>query len=374
MTSALHDQTLSLGALVREQTWILEDRLRKLVPTPTQHAARQIVLTGSGDSAIAASAGEQAMRELVGVPAIALPSLPAARYLLPLYDREYPATPFLFAISNSGEVARVVEAARTCRAGGGFVVALTSASESRLAGAADRVLDIAAPPFPASPGMRSYVQAVLAVDLFAIRLAEVRGRITMDQAQALRGELAGLGDILDEVAGSADDALRDLATEWAGLPAIEALGSGPSAASAAFLSAKVLEATGARSAAVDVEEFVHLQYFERDARATGTVLFAPTGSALATRADEVQRYLATLERPTLVVGESALHPSVRIPPVREIFVPLVHATIAGLLAAHLAEVTGEEPGRGSRGQWADSSGGATTRESAIETPARSRVA
>lgn len=365
MPSPLHDQTSSLGELVREQTWLLEDRMRKLIPTPVQHAARQIVLTGSGDSAIAALAGEQAMRELVGVPALALPSLPAARYLFPLFDRERPVNPLVFAISNSGEVARLVEAAQNARAGGGVVVALTGDGSSRLARASDYVLDTAVPAFPPSPGMRTYVQAVLAVQLFAIRLAEVRARITMDEAQALRHELASLGDILDRVVADTDDRLAAVASEWADLPAIEVLGSGPSAASAAFTSAKVLEASGKRSAAIDVEEFVHLQYFERDAARTGTILFAPAGSPVLSRSREVEQYLSTLARPTLVIGKGHTQPTIPLPSVREIFAPILHAAVAGLFASHLAEATGEEDGRGSVGQWADSHAGGTTRNSEI---------
>lgn len=365
-TNALHDQVTSLPDLIREETWRLEDELRKIVPTRVQHGIRQIVLTGSGDSAIAGQAAEQTFRRLVGVPTSAETSLTVARYLLDAYDNEYPHTPMLLATSNSGEVARVVEAARRARQVGGYVVGLTGNKDSRLGQVSQSIVNIAPPAFPDSPGMRSYVMAVLGLNLFAIRFAEVRGRITMDNAQELRGELAATGDAVAEVIAAADGPLRELAAEWAGLQGVELLGAGPSFASAAFGSAKVLEASGKQSAHIDLEEFVHLNYFERAAEQIGTVVVCPAGSASRSRADEVAPLLTNLKRPWLAIGEVAGAPvSVPTPGVREEFAPVVHAAVTGLLAAHLMDATGEEPGRGAVGQWADCVGGATTKESAL---------
>jgi len=364
--NALHNQVTSLPDLIRAETWRLEDELRKVVPTRVQHGIRHIVLTGSGDSAIAGLAAEQTFRKFVGVPTLAASSLSTSRYILDAYDNQYPHTPMVLATSNSGEVARVVEAAQRAKKVGGYVVGLTGNNGSRLARTSDVTVNVSAPAFPPAPGMRSYVMAVLALNLFAVRFAEVRGRITMDQAQALRGELAGLGDVVEQVVADADGVLRDLASAWAGLQGVELLGAGPSLASAAFGSAKILEATGKQSAQIDLEEFVHLNYFERAAEQIGTVVLSPAGSAAASRAAEVAPLLTNLRRPWLAVGDvPGARTSVPAPQVREEFAPVVQAAVVGLLAAHLMDATGEEPGRGAVGQWADCVDGATTRESAL---------
>lgn len=364
--NSLHNQVTSLPELVRTETWRLEDELRKVIPTRVQHSIRHIILTGSGDSAIAGTAAEHTFRKLVGVPALATTSLQASRYDLDAYDNEYPHTPLLIATSNSGEVARVVEAAHRAKSVGGYVVGLTGDKESRLGQISEVTVNVSAPSYPSSPGMRSYVMAVLALNLFAIRFAEVRGRITMDEAQALRGELASLGDAIEEVIASSDTALHDLAGTWSGVQGVEFLGAGPSFASAAFGSAKILEATGKQAAHIDLEEFVHLNYFERAAEQIGTVVFSPHNSAASSRAAEIAPLLTNLRRPWLAVGDIPGAPStVAIPEVREEFAPVVQAAVAGLLAAHLMDATGEEAGRGAIGQWSDCVGGATTRESAL---------
>lgn len=366
MPNALDMQVRSLPELIAAETWRLEDRLRTSVPTPVQLAIRHLVLTGCGDSGIAGQATEQTFRSLTGIPTVAVDAMTAARFLLPVYDHQYPRTPVVLAISSSGEVARVVEAARQARAVGGYVVGLTANPSSRLAEASDTCLNIGAPTFPTAPGMRSYVMAVLALSLYAVRFAEVRGRITMDQALALRSEIAALADVVHEVIEAVDGPLRQLAADWADLPCIEFLGSGPARASAAFGAAKILESTGQYACGVDVEEFVHANYFARAARRTGTVLLAPPGSPAAGRAEEVGRYLDTLQRPWVAIGKIDSAPlQITLPHIREELGTIVHAAVLGLLAAHLMATTGETPGRGSVGPWADSAGGATARNSDI---------
>lgn len=364
--NALYSQVISLPELVREQTWRLEDELRKAVPTRVQHGIRQIILTGSGDSAIAGIAAEHLFRTLVGVPTIALPSMELSRYALDSYSGQYPYTPFVLATSNSGEVARVAEAAERTRRAGGYVVGLTGNSDSRLGKASDCTVNIAPPPFPSSPGMRTYVMSVLALDLFAIRIAEVRGRITMDQAQAMRGELAEVSAAIQVAIEHADAPLRDFAQTVKEAQGVEFLASGPTRASAAFGVAKVLEAVGKQASSIDIEEFVHLNYFERNASSIATLLLVPQDSPAHSRAEEVAPLLTILGRPWVSLGSRLDHPgNIVLPRVRETFAPLVDAAVVGLFAAHLQDATGETAGRGAIGPWADCSDGKTTRNSKI---------
>lgn len=364
--NALHNQVTSLPELIRTETWRVEDEMRKLVPTPIQHAVRHILLTGCGDSAIAGQAAEQTFRRFVGVPTQAGDAMTISRYVLDLYDGQYPHTPMLLATSNSGSVSRVVEAAQKANKVGGYVVGLTGNAQSPLGEASKVTVNVAAPEFESAPGMRSYIMAVLTLNLFAIRFAEVRGKITMDQAQAMRGEIANLGDVVEQLIASADAPLKELTQSFKDVQGVEFLGSGPSRATAAFASAKILEAVGKQSSNIDIEEFVHLNYFEREARNIATVVIAPTNSASVSRANEIAPLLNNLGRPWVSFGSVAGAPAViEVPEVREEFTPIVYAALGGLLAAHLMDATGEEPGRGATGQWADCQNGQTTQHSEI---------
>lgn len=367
-TNSLRDQVLTLDAMIPEQTWRLEDELRKSISVPVQHAARQIILTGCGDSGIAAKATEHTFRSLTGLPSVAVDAMTASRYLLPLYGRHYPHTPLVFAISSSGQVSRTVEAGQRTKSVGGYLVALTSDAASPLGALADTCLDTSAPGPAEGPGVRSYVMASLALNLYAIRLAEVRGRITMDEAQALRGELAGLGAKVAQLVETNEQTISEVAKQWSSLHNFEFLGSGPARASAAFGSAKVLEATGQHSSDIDIEEWVHLNYFVEDTRGTATVLIAGDGDASTSRAFEVAALLTKLGRPWISLGAAPGSPHSLVMPngVRETFAPVIQAAALALLTGSLMERTDQQAGRAGQGQWADSADASTTTQSLIE--------
>jgi len=364
----MRDQVLSLPALIREQVWEVEARTRKNLTTPEVFALRQIILTGSGDSHFAAMAAEAAFNELSGIPTFALRSIDASRYRARYYDHQYPNYPLVVAISNSGEVARVVEATQRFNQVGGLTLALTGNAESRLAQAARKFILIPNPPFNSAPGVRSYVMSLLALYMLAIRFAELKGRMTMDQAHERRKELEASADAIARTIEQLDSAICNLAEEWAALNNFEVLGSGPATGSAAYGAAKLLEAAGSHALHQDVEEWVHLQYFVAQAQQTGTLLLAPSDSPALSRAIEVSRFMDTLQRPYRVLTDGqAFKNALQLPGgVREIFAPLLYAAPLALFAGYLADAQGQAYGRGSAGQWADSQNGAGVKNSAIE--------
>ncbi|GAA3669301.1 hypothetical protein GCM10022224_036840 [Nonomuraea antimicrobica] len=367
--TALRAQVESLGALIRDTTWEVEDHARRTISTPDHHALQLVLLTGCGDSFFAARAAQFAWQELTGLPCFADDALTAARYRIGDLAGGRRFRPLVVAVSNSGEVARVVEAARTAQALGNFVVAVTAAADSRLAAAADKVLPVAAPPFAAAPGVRSYAMSLLGLFHLAIRSGEVRGRYTMDEAGALRRELAALADAVDQTVAEAAPVVARLAADWGDRAQLQYLGSGPSRASAGYGAAKVLEATGISARDQDVEEFAHLEYFTADT-SIPVVLTTPGDGAARSRAEEVAALLEKLGRPTVTVSDQPLT-GVHLPyaaGVRELWQPLLHIVPLALLAEELMRLRGEEPGRGGRDGWADSADGSTTRSSRITVP------
>jgi glucosamine--fructose-6-phosphate aminotransferase (isomerizing) len=366
---ALRQQVLSLPQLIRDTTWEVENEARHALGTPDLLNLRLAVLTGSGDSYLAARAAQFAWQALGGVPTFADDAMTASRY------RVYPITggqrlrPLVVAVSNSGEVARVVEAARGARDAGAAVLAVSAGAGNRLAHAADAVLPVPAPAFPPAPGVRSYVMSLLGLFHLAIRLGEVRGRYTMDEAGDLRRQLEATADKIESTLDHAAQAASRIAQDWAAHGIVEFLGSGPGRASAGYGAAKVLEAAGVRGYDQDVEEFVHLQYFAADTTVPA-VLVAPTNSAAQSRVIEVAALLRTLGRPAATLSDEPLlgHYLPHAPGVAEIWQPLLHVAPLALFADELMRMHGEEPGRGGRDRWADSVNGSTTRDSAISGP------
>ena len=216
----MRDQVYSVPQLIRDQIWALENDTRKLLTTPEIFGVRQIVLTGCGDSYISGMATEQAFNQLSQIPTQAISAMQASRYTATYPRAKYPNNPLVIAVSNSGEVARVVEATKNYCEQGALTVAITSNSTGRLAKQSDRIVQTNIPPFPPSPGVRTYVISLLTLYLIAIRLGEVRGVYSMDEAMALRQELALLANEIESIIEATDATMKQLAQEWRALSVI----------------------------------------------------------------------------------------------------------------------------------------------------------
>lgn len=362
----------SLPDLVATEARRIDDRMRLLLTTPQIYGIRQVILLGSGDSFFASEAVAPAIRAWTGLPVTAMLAMEAARYL----DAGVPAHAararglLAVSISSSGEAARVVEATHRLRRLGAATLAITANPESRLALAAEHVLSIAIPASTPAPGTRSYAAALLAGWSLGIRLAEVRMTLTMDQANALRAELAGAGPALALACRASREPAAALAEAWHRYRAADVLGSGPALASAGYGAAKLIEAAGIHAAAQDAEEFHHLNYFVSAPAETPAILFAPSRGRAASRTDELAETLAALGRPTFIVTDSAdaAGPGTRLvlPALSEWFAPLIHTVPAALLAAHWAARLGVTHYRGHTGAWHRSSGAALVRNSPLD--------
>lgn len=369
-SNPMRDQVLSLPALIREQVPVLETRTRKILSTPEMFGVRQIVLAGCGDSYIAGKAAETAFIELARIPTEALNAMQAARYHAGLMGSSYPHNPLVLAVSVSGEVARVVEATKNYTQAGALTVAVTGSLDSRLAQQAQRLIEVSLPPFRSAPGVRSFITNLIALYLLAIRLGEVRGNYTMDEASALRKELRDAADLIEGAITSLDTPLENLSLRWKELELFEVLGSGPDRGTAAYGVAKLIEAAGVYALHEDIEEWVHLHYFVRAATHTGTIVICPENAASYSRVAEIEPLLRNLGRPYVILtGEawqSRFSETLTVSgTIRPIFAPLVYSVLLALFAAHLTPQLRETYHRGATGQWADCKNGSTTRKSMI---------
>jgi len=376
LSNPMREQIFSTAGALLNGFDALERNARLAVETPDIFRTRRIVLTGSGDSWCAAKATEMAFWTDGQVPAEVRTPLEAGRYQSQHFPRRDIETTLFIALSNSGGAARVAEAATLWHAAGSKVLAVTKAEAGRLARLADRTLILPVPDLPSAPGFGPYLFAVLGLQLLAIRFGEVKMAITMDQAQALRGALKTHIGALGAAISALDEPARQVADLFANKAMVEFVGAGPSYAVAEYGAAKLLEATGRHALARDLEEWTHLNYFDRAPGEIATVLIVPEGSAAQSRAVELIAYMHKLGRSLVVIGgggagERAMalgHTVLPMPAINERWSPLFSSVAPALIAAHLSARDGASYGRAGVAPWDDSANAATVQQSAIWEP------
>ena len=365
VSNAMCRQVWSLPQLLRDQYADLEPKCRKVLTTPEIFSIQRIVLTGCGDSHAASMAVRYCFESLTGIPTEVVPAIELSRYYSEKQLGFAPQNPLVIAVSNSGGVVRVAEAIQRAVKHGAFALGVTGKPESLLGRSVTRILPLAVPPFESAPGTRSYLVALLALLLLAIRIGEVRGRYTMDQAMDYRYDLLRQADALEECLPAMDSQMKALADSWKDLEAFDFIGAGPDYASAWFGQAKIYEACGKYAMSVNTEEWLHLNFFLRRVDRIGTVLVCQGDSPALSRARELAVHAARdMGRPFLLVTSGkASFSDLALPTV---VTPATDHAQSGLLtqfsplcllAGYLGEFLGEENGRGCKGPWSFAQGG-----------------
>jgi glucosamine--fructose-6-phosphate aminotransferase (isomerizing) len=376
----LLDHTTGLPDMIRAETMRLEGRLRRSIPTPDIYRLRQIILTGCGDSLIAGHSVATALRAWTGLAVQAMPAMEASRYLDTPPVHADARGILILCISNSGEAARVIEAARRLRAIGTLTLAVTNSPSSRLAQAAELVIDLGVPQGSTGANARAHAAALMALWLVGIRIAEVRMRITMEEADARRALIARQADPVECSLAACAAVCAQAADRWSGHRNADLLGSGPCLGSAQFAAAKLVEAAGIHASAQDIEEFHHLNYFVDQPAEIPTIVFTAADAAAASRTQELTGTLEDLGRPTLLIKDAATetlsrdhqHLYLPIPTAEEWVLPLLHIAPAVMLAGAWAEKAVCTPFRGHAGPWAGAQQGRLVRDSFIQSRPQER--
>ena len=338
--AVMRDQIASQPALLRDIVEPAAQRVEEALRGVQPERWRLIYTAGCGDSFYAGLACEMAFGQFCRLPVKAMAAMPFARY-----EAAAAVTPSgLFGISNSGQVARSIEAVAMARAAGMDTVAVTGREDSGIANEAAAAVAVPVAAMGRAPGIRSYTVQLVSLLLCAIRVGELRQELTAADGDGWRQRLVDLADCMEITIEAADGPARQAAQRLAGGENWVFLGSGPSYATALFSAAKLVESCGANAWGQDIEEWAHIQYFNAQEQ-TPTCLIAPPGRGLD-RALELLPHLKSVGRRTLAVtcGDPAALPvevdtCLPVPePVPEPFTPLVYCLAGELLAYHLAEV------------------------------------
>jgi glucosamine--fructose-6-phosphate aminotransferase (isomerizing) len=160
----------------------------------------RVTIAASGASRHAGLAGKQMIEEIAGV---AVEVEHASEY----GNRNFLTTPenLVLVITQSGETADVVSAQREAAAKGSKTLALTNVVDSTVAREADAVLYTYAGREISVPATKSFTTALAALYVFALYLAQCRGRLTPEK-------LATCVDALESTADQLEAALPDFDT------------------------------------------------------------------------------------------------------------------------------------------------------------------
>lgn len=255
----------NLPQMIQEVARTFDYATRQTYSHSTCLSAKRIWLVGCGDGHHAAQAMEMLFTALTGVPTTAITSMRFSRYAATYLPDTGPNSNLVIGISSSGKTSRTLEAIKIMSPTNSATVALTANPESELARSAQFVQLMVRPPIEGKgvPGVRSYLGMLLGLGFAALRVGEVRGRITPQQAIQWRGWLRGMGAFIQRTIENCDSLAKDLASSWRDHCEYVFLGSGPNHGTALVATAHLLEATGDTAVCQEVEEWAHLQYWNR---------------------------------------------------------------------------------------------------------------
>jgi glucosamine--fructose-6-phosphate aminotransferase (isomerizing) len=250
------------------------------------------------------------------------------------------------AISQSGETADTLAAARLARERGSRLLAVTNVVGSTLSREADDLLYTRAGPEIAVASTKAYLTMLVGAYLLALALGRERGSLHRETAAGLIAGLRTLPRVVEEVLGREDEA-RSLAAAVAGSDDVYFIGRGLDYAVAMEGSLKMKEISYVHSEAMPAGELKH-----------GTLALVTEGTPVVvvlTQGDTYDKTISALQEVkarrafTVAVawdddGEIAKHADrvLRIPRIPDLLAPVAAIVPLQLLAYHVAAVRGHD--------------------------------
>lgn len=371
--NSMRRQVFSLPELIEQQVSELTPKIADVWTPEEAMDIQKIILTGCGDSYAACMVEKYTFETLTGIPTEVVPALDLSRYYCKEHLGQDKGNPLVIAVSNSGNVARVSEAVQRARMHDSMTLGITGNQESELGRHAERILCTRIPPFESAPGTRSYLVSVLALNLLAVRLGELRNDYSEEEAKGYREDIRKQADLLRELLPQMDKDCLTIAGEWKDFPCYEYVGAGFDYGAAWFGQAKILEAVGKFVMHCNAEDWHHLNFFAREAGRIGTVVVCNTANPAMSRTKEMIGYAQKLGRPLAIITDGGAEDFdggdasyIQVPnPDYPIHMPVTHFAPLCLIAGYLSAMNGETYGRGGEGPWEFSKGGRCVTESEI---------
>lgn len=246
-------------------------------------APTRIYLVGCGDSHYCGLAARLAIEEYTGIPVEPLQALEFSRYAV----RTAPKDSLVVAVSNSGEVARTVECLKFARQKGLRTLGITYKPDSRLAQAADQIVQYDYRDVGFGPGTMSYLASLLALYTIGIRVGFLAGRLDESGVQAELDRIVSLAPALRSTIKAVEAPTFQIGSTLGSEDELFFVGGGPNYGTAHFAMAKMIESAQLNCVAQELEEWAHEQYFCCNP-GTYTVVFAPNGASVDRAREQLQ--------------------------------------------------------------------------------------
>ena len=290
-SSWLASEIIGQGTVLRA---VLRDRaasVAEIVRACPRVSPRQWVVTGCGDSLFAGLCAEYWFADACRIPLRAIHALEFSRYLYKTADERT----VVFALSYSGNTARVIEAAVAAKSRGATVIGITANAHSRLVDLADYWLPNDAIDERSNCRTGSFQAACLLLRLFAWSLARESGE------DPSLGPIDGLPDLVDRLSLDCKERVEQIVTALPEALTVTYVGGGYAYAAAQYGAAKLYEAATIPAHMTELEQFVHCEIFPITGQSC-VLIVAPQGASY-TRAVEVAEGLRRLDAVTIGISD-----------------------------------------------------------------------
>lgn len=315
-----------------------------------------LIITGCGYSYAAALSIKHYIQELIEIPVEVVTAIEYSRFFSEtVFDY---SKALLIAISNSGEVSRIIEAAARHKSRGGQAIGLSAVNGSTLAEHVDCNIDISSPSIGTGLPLRGYAMTILA--LLGIGYAIKANKYNFDQSisnqclEILKKDMQLLEKYLPDI----DRKTEAFCVGHTDCTSFEYVGSGFERAAAFLGKIEMLGQAGMVALDEDSEQWCHCNFFLAAPEKIGTVLFAAKNSPAISRNREVLSYMIHLNRPVCLVTDDFDITSIsngvviHLPEISNLNAGLLEMTVPSLLTGYMCSIIGEQYSRGFRDQWA----------------------
>lgn len=298
------EQMETLGDIHRDDFERIDRNVRQAFNALEIESLHRVYVVGDGDSYHAGLAAEMAFIELAKISYFPTPAFQFLAYDADFIPTSFPRDTLVVGVSASGGTAKVVESVKKAQEVSRhiLVAGMVGNEDSKVARAADRLISTQLPELGRSPGIRTYVASLMGLYSLAIRIAEIKRHIHMDDANKMRQTLTNLGSVVESTYQASIEPIKSAAKVAKDSPFISFTGSGPSFGSAYFSGAKVVEGAGVFPGIQDLEEWAHVERFSYPTDFP-VFLVAPPGRSYW-RALELAKGVKLIGHPLLAVLDS----------------------------------------------------------------------
>jgi glucosamine--fructose-6-phosphate aminotransferase (isomerizing) len=343
MLKEIFEQPETLRNTIRGRMLDLQGDIRLGGVTLTHDELRSIeniTIAACGTSWHSGLIGEYMMEELAELP-VEVEYASEFRYRSSVVG---PGT-LLLAISQSGETADTLAAMREAKERGARVMGLVNVVGSTIARESDFGIYLHAGPEIGVASTKAFTSQVLALTLFTLHLARVRGKLDAERAKEIMAAIKKLPDQVEQVL-ELNDALRELARTYKSATNFLYLGRGFNFPTALEGALKLKEISYIHAEGLPAAEMKHGPIALIDENMP-VVMIAPRDSVYSKVISNVQEVKARGGRVIAVVTEGTnneisnlVDHLIPIPDTIEILTPILATIPLQLLAYHIAVMRG----------------------------------